>query len=181
MRRRKANPLSEVHPAYCEPPPSPSDAEETSHDHWSFRPRALVTYILVLALCQISLVFHVLSGAGRDTPEADPRFEGIEERFSKISVVLRFLLDKSKAPPGASTASLDEPSLGSANLPLARVQPSRLNLRAGPGTNYAPIMTVGAGTVLVVEEDSPGDWSRVVAPNGARAYAQRDHLVFEGQ
>ena len=106
----------------------------------------------------------------------------MEERFSKISVVLRFLLDKTKdrievvAEPSKEPPQRVVPETN--DLPLARVTAPRLNLRTGPSTNHAPLMTVSAGTILVVEDATQGIWVRVVAPNGARAYALRDQLSF---
>ncbi len=105
---------------------------------------------------------------------------GVDERFSKISVVLRFLLDKEKGVEareiqpigGGSSESVPNES----DLPVARVTADRLNLRVGPGINNAPLMTVSAGTLLVVEDESNGKWVRVVAPNGARVFALRDEL-----
>jgi len=82
---------------------------------------------------------------------------------------------------GVSDLGTPEIAAQGNDLPLAKVSAPRLNLRAGPGTNHAPIMTVSSGTILVVEDDSQGTWVRVVAPNGARAYAQRDQLTFTNE
>ncbi len=46
-----------------------------------------------------------------------------------------------------------------------------LNLRAGPGTNYARVGQVRKGTRLkVVGKNSQGTWIKVVAPNGTEAW-----------
>ena len=139
--------------------------------------------LIVTAAVQITLAYQFYQVRQEiKAPEVQTRLESMEQRFSKISVVLRFLLDKSKdhieATSEQSKETTQQGPPESNDLPLARVTSTRLNLRAGPGTNHAPLMTVSAGTILVVEDTSQAPWVRVVAPNGARAYALRDQLSF---
>ena len=62
-------------------------------------------------------------------------------------------------------------------MPIATVIVDKANLRAGPGTNNSPIMTIGKGTRLAIETRQ-GDWYRVVAPTGERAWISRDTIAF---
>lgn len=62
-------------------------------------------------------------------------------------------------------------------MPIATVVVDKANLRAGPGTNNSPIMTIGKGTRLAIETRQ-GDWYRVVAPTGERAWISRDTIAF---
>jgi hypothetical protein len=116
---------------------------------------------------------------------AQLKLANIEERFSKVSVVLKFLLDEAKNPrktneevirdggtAGASHFSGDSKTL---DVPVATVIAERLNLRIGPGLTNAPLMTVSKGTRLVVEDYS-SNWARVIAPNGVRAFALKEQL-----
>ena len=56
---------------------------------------------------------------------------------------------------------------------LCKVSVPKANLRSGPGLTYAPLMTVGAGSELVVEEQR-GDWLRVVTPTSERAWIAKE-------
>jgi hypothetical protein len=123
---------------------------------------------------------RLLESEGR----AQLKLANIEERFSKVSVVLKFLLDEAKNPrktneevirDGAAEASRFSGDSKTLDVPVATVIAERLNLRIGPGLTNAPLMTVSKGTRLVVEDYS-SNWARVIAPNGVRAFALKEQL-----
>jgi hypothetical protein len=60
---------------------------------------------------------------------------------------------------------------------VGRVVAEKANLRSAPGLNNSPMMTVPRGTTLVVETRQ-GDWYRVYAPNGTRAWVASEVLEF---
>ncbi len=63
------------------------------------------------------------------------------------------------------------------DMPIATVIVDKANLRAGPGPENSPIMSIGKGTRLAIETRS-GSWFRVVAPNGERAWISEDVIAF---
>jgi len=145
---------------------------------WRFSATHALNVLLVVLICsQIFLGITFWQAKDRfETAALERQVSSMEERFSKISVVLRFLLDAAKSNDGARAKAPDElPSALSGDMPVAEVLSDRLNLRTGPGYNNAPLMTVGRGTRLVVE-DASGPWVRVVAPNGTRAFALKSEL-----
>lgn len=188
--RRNIAPSNYVHPSYGAPGPyqysAPRPRPSASTPKGSMIEVLTNSVLILTALVQITLAYQFYEvRKALNEPKADARLESMEERFSKISVVLRFLLDNTKASVQPKALERAAPNFDAQNpatdLPLARVMAQRLNLRAGPGTNHAPIMTVSAGTILVVEDLTLGDWVRVVAPNGARAYAQREQLSLSAE
>lgn len=55
-----------------------------------------------------------------------------------------------------------EMASGAASAPVAVTQPANMNVRGGPGTNYAVVTTVPAGTTLAIRAVGPGgDWYKV--------------------
>jgi len=183
MRLKRKLPKN-IHPGYADyldPEPVKSAAHKTLVGQ-SFIVRIAPYFLAAAVSLQVALAYQFYQAKEALVASSTERLDNMEERFLKISVVLRFLLDKTKdgLKPEATLntePSLELPPQGN-DLPLAKVSAQRLNLRAGPGTNHAPIMTVSLGTILVVEDTSQGIWVRVVAPNGARAYAQKDQLTF---
>jgi len=86
---------------------------------------------------------------------------------------------------GRSQAAADKPTLlstaqqqkASEDMPIATVMVDNANLRSGPGKNNSPLMSVSKGTRLAVEARQ-GDWYRVIAPTGARAWIDAQIVVF---
>jgi hypothetical protein len=60
---------------------------------------------------------------------------------------------------------------------IATVVVAKANLRTGPGLNNSPLMTVSKGTRLAVETRR-GEWYRVIAPSGTRAWVSGDVVRF---
>ncbi|RME59842.1 MAG: hypothetical protein D6780_04480, partial [Candidatus Dadabacteria bacterium] len=60
---------------------------------------------------------------------------------------------------------------------VATVVVDKANLRSGPGTNNSPLMSVAKGTRLVVE-GRRGEWYRVIAPSGERAWVSGKVVRF---
>lgn len=63
---------------------------------------------------------------------------------------------------------------------IGEVTGKKVSLRLGPGTNHSSVMDVRAGTRLIVELKE-GDWYRVTAPTGGRAFIHSDYLKVSGQ
>lgn len=64
------------------------------------------------------------------------------------------------------------------DMPIATVITEKAQLRTGPGMNNSPLMTVAQGTRLAIETRT-GEWYRVIAPSGARAWVSA-HVVDFG-
>ncbi len=63
------------------------------------------------------------------------------------------------------------------DMPIVTVVTNKANLRTGPGLNNSPLMTVSKGTRLAVETRQ-GEWYRVIAPTGARAWVSGTVVQF---
>lgn len=72
-------------------------------------------------------------------------------------------------PAPATRPIQTKPEAKSSPTLIVEVIKDKVNLRAGPGREHAPIMQVSKGTRLVVEERK-GDWLRVITPTESRAY-----------
>lgn len=69
--------------------------------------------------------------------------------------------------------------LPAADLQIATVAVVKAELRLGPGRNHSALMEVARGTRLAVEARQ-GEWYRVFAPNGQRAWISADMVTFGG-
>lgn len=63
------------------------------------------------------------------------------------------------------------------DMPVATVVAEKANLRIGPSLKDSPLMSVSQGTRLTVERRD-GEWYRVIAPTGARAWVSSDVVQF---
>jgi uncharacterized protein YraI len=84
--------------------------------------------------------------------------------------------------PVVAKARLESPAIeptpaGSADLTIATVDVEKAELRLGPGKNHSSLMTVAKGSRLAVEARQ-GEWLRVFAPNGQRAWVQAKLVTF---
>ncbi len=71
-----------------------------------------------------------------------------------------------------------EPTPASSNdLTIATVGVDKAELRLGPGKNHSALMTVAKGSRLAVEARQ-GEWLRVFAPNGQRAWILAKLVAF---
>jgi hypothetical protein len=86
-----------------------------------------------------------------------PTFSGYEERQPTASDV---------APPSQTQ-----------NLQVATVAVEKAELRLGPGKNHSALMTIPRGSRLAVEVRQ-GEWYRVFAPTGERAWIQSGLVRF---
>ncbi len=151
-------------PVPLPPPPAP------------FFPKLLVA----LLCCSQAITGWLLYSAHPAPAQASvsSRPADIEQRFTDISVVLRFLLDKAKQP-GVNTAAANitssEEDLGRDAMIVTVKTPSAY-LRTGPSLEHSPLMTISQGTRLVVETRQ-GDWYRVIAPNGQRTWINKEVLT----
>ncbi len=74
-----------------------------------------------------------------------------------------------------TTAEQEEKA--SADMPIATITARKANLRVGPSETDSPLMEVAYGTRLVVETRT-GDWYRVIAPTGVRAWISSKVVAF---
>jgi hypothetical protein len=84
--------------------------------------------------------------------------------------------------PVVTKARLEAPAIeptpaSSADLTIATVDVDKAELRLGPGKNHSALMTVAKGSRLAVEARQ-GEWLRVFAPNGQRAWVQSKVVTF---
>lgn len=68
------------------------------------------------------------------------------------------------------------PESGS-SLPVATVVVEKADLRLGPGRNNSALMSVSKGSRLLVEARQ-GEWYRVFAPSGERAWVNSSAVIF---
>jgi Bacterial SH3 domain len=68
------------------------------------------------------------------------------------------------------------PSAGG-SMPVATVSVEKADLRLGPGQNNSPLMSVSRGSRLLVEARQ-GEWYRVFAPSGERAWVHSSLVIF---
>lgn len=87
--------------------------------------------------------------------------------------------------PGASKAVIQQDTIphieptpaSSQDLTIATVSVAKAELRLGPGKNHSALMTVAKGSRLAVEARQ-GEWLRVFAPNGQRAWILSKLVAF---
>lgn len=83
-----------------------------------------------------------------------------------------------KAAPSREEMPHIEPTpASSTDLTIATVAVEKAELRLGPGKNHSALMTVAKGSRLAVEARQ-GEWLRVFAPNGQRAWILSKLVAF---
>lgn len=70
-----------------------------------------------------------------------------------------------------------KPPAANTEMPVATVAVDKADLRLGPGKNHSALMAVPRGSRLVVETRQ-GEWYRVFAPSGERAWIQAGMVLF---
>jgi hypothetical protein len=81
------------------------------------------------------------------------------------------------APTRMEVPAIEPTPASSADLTIATVEVDKAELRLGPGKNHSALMTVAKGSRLAVEARQ-GEWLRVFAPNGQRAWVQSRLVTF---
>jgi hypothetical protein len=88
------------------------------------------------------------------------------------------------APPAAKPAAapaarivLEKVSDTAADLHVATIAVEKADLRLGPGKNHSALMTLRRGSRLAIEARQ-GEWYRVFAPNGQRAWIHSSLVRF---
>ncbi len=84
--------------------------------------------------------------------------------------------------PAAAKSRIEAPAIeptpaSSAALTIATVEVAKAELRLGPGKNHSALMSVAKGSRLAVEARQ-GEWLRVFAPNGQRAWVHSKLVTF---
>ncbi|MCB0318290.1 MAG: SH3 domain-containing protein [Bdellovibrionales bacterium] len=126
----------------------------------------------------------------KELEEAKNRLLIAETEVERLSAVLEqkqaAKIEKGKPEQVISTASTGtktELSKTTArekyvnDMPIATVVVKKANIRTGPGVNNSPLMTVSRGTRLAVETRQ-GEWYRVIAPTGVRAWVNTQVIAF---
>ena len=75
------------------------------------------------------------------------------------------------------TPHIEPTPASSTDLTIATVAVEKAELRLGPGKNHSALMTVAKGSRLAVEARQ-GEWLRVFAPNGQRAWILSKLVAF---
>lgn len=75
------------------------------------------------------------------------------------------------------TPHIEPTPASSKDLTIATVAVEKAELRLGPGKNHSALMTVAKGSRLAVEARQ-GEWLRVFAPNGQRAWVLSKLVAF---
>jgi hypothetical protein len=73
--------------------------------------------------------------------------------------------------------SVAQEQKASADMPIVTITARKANLRIGPRETDSPLMEVAYGTRLVVETRI-GEWYRVIAPTGVRAWVSAKVVAF---
>lgn len=79
--------------------------------------------------------------------------------------------------PAPKPAADVKPPKPDVSLQIATITVDKAELRAGPGKNNSSLMTLRRGSRLAVEERN-GEWYRVFAPNGERAWIHSSLVSF---
>jgi|GEM_PF-3053011 len=80
-------------------------------------------------------------------------------------------------PPMAQQVSYLPMKRDQQDMPVATVIVDKANLRTGPNMNDSPLMSISKGARLAIETRK-GNWYRVIAPTGVRAWISSDMIAF---
>lgn len=110
------------------------------------------------------------------------RLSSIAEARSRANLGLASAQESPKAmvrpaQPAIPRAPQAEPMPSSADLEIVTVAVDKADLRLGPGKSHSPLMSVARGARLAVEVRQ-GEWLRVFAPNGQRAWIYAGSVTF---
>lgn len=110
------------------------------------------------------------------------RLSSIAEARSRANLGLASASDSPKAMARTSQPTLPkepqaEPMPSTADLQIVTVAVDKADLRLGPGKTHSPLMSVARGARLAVEVRQ-GEWLRVFAPNGQRAWIYAGSVTF---
>ncbi len=116
---------------------------------------------LVDAKTRASLGRYNVSMPAAPAPQAAPRAAAVQPA----------------AQPAPKPAEDVKPPSRSTDMQIATITVDKADLRVGPGKNNSALMTLRRGSRLAVEERQ-GEWYRVFAPNGQRAWIQSSLVSF---
>ena len=119
---------------------------------------------LIVAETEVSRLSAVLRSSNRSKLGYSSK-----KQLQKTAAIAKSLKSKSVSPKISSDGSLSGET--------AIVTVDKANLRAGPGTNNSPLMTVAKGTRLFVETRE-GEWYRVITPTNTRAWISSEVVTF---
>ena len=110
------------------------------------------------------------------------RLSSIAEARSRANLGLASVQESPRAmvrpaQPALPQQPRAEPMPSSADLEIVTVSVDKADLRLGPGKSHSPLMSVARGARLAVEVRQ-GEWLRVFAPNGQRAWIYAGSVTF---
>lgn len=114
---------------------------------------------LMIAETQVERLSSIIDGGNRN-------------KLSDSQVV-----DSSAARSVSRSRPAPRPESSESDMQIAVVTADKVHLRTGPGKENSPLMAVTKGTRLAVETRN-GEWYRVIAPTGARAWVSNDVISF---
>ena len=120
----------------------------------------------------------------KELDETRNRLMIAETQVERLSVIIESRGLSKSSGTGSQSIARSAPqrrNVEDENLPddtqVATVIADKVHLRAGPSKENSPLMAVTKGTRLTVEMRN-GDWYRVVAPTGRRAWISADVIAF---
>ncbi|HMO02890.1 MAG TPA: SH3 domain-containing protein [Oligoflexia bacterium] len=146
---------------------------------------------LMLAETQVERLSAILENRGakivKTSPETTVGKTTHPSQQPSINIISRrpatnnetFSQEKTRESSSAASIKIADRVGANIEIPIATVIADKVNLRTGPGRDNSPLMSVSKGTRLAVET-RVGDWFRVIAPNGTRAWIESEVIVING-
>jgi len=121
---------------------------------------------LMIAETQVERLSSII-----DSKSRDPQAQANRSNTGNAAIV-----QKKPVSPSSENAALHRERPAD-DMQVATVTADKVLLRTGPGKENSPLMAVTKGTRLAVETRN-GDWYRVIAPSGVRAWVSGDVVAF---
>jgi uncharacterized protein YgiM (DUF1202 family) len=127
-----------------------------------------------LEISRLSAIIQEASRARLSFGENPPTLAKVPQRATGVAPITKHaaLTAPSVQPPPSSA-----PSEPSGDLQVATIAVDKADLRLGPGRNHSALMSLRRGSRLAVEARQ-GEWYRVFAPNGQRAWIHSSLVRF---
>ncbi|NBW40034.1 hypothetical protein EBR25_03415 [bacterium] len=129
---------------------------------------------LLLAETEVERLSHIIEKRNIKSIQTIQRKANIVESPSKAEMLHRSKLEEHVKDTPTKAESMTDMSQ---KLSIATVTAKKANLRTGPGLNNSVLLTVSQRSRLVVEMRR-GNWYRVIAPTGERAWISGTVIHF---
>jgi len=127
-----------------------------------------------LEISRLSAIIQDASRARLSIGDSSPTLAKATQRSLAQAPVAKHV---SVAAPSVQPPAQAAPSEPSGDLQVATISVDKADLRLGPGRNHSPLMSLRRGSRLAVEARQ-GEWYRVFAPNGQRAWIHSSLVRF---